>query len=80
MLPNIARFMEFLKGLKPKGRVGMAFGSFGWAGGAVKEIEGVLKETGVDVAAPGVSLQYVPDAAGRLACFEAGKNFAEKIK
>lgn len=80
MLPNIARFMEFFKGLKPKGRVGMSFGSFGWAGGAVKEIEEVLKEAGVDVAAPGVSLQYVPDAAGRLACFEAGKSFAEKIK
>ncbi len=80
MLPNIARFMEFLKGLKPKGRIGAAFGSFGWAGGAVKEIEAVLKETGIEVAMEGVSLQYVPDAAGRALCFEAGKNFAGKME
>ena len=38
MLPNIAGFLEFFKGLRPKNRVAAAFGSYGWAGGAVKEI------------------------------------------
>ncbi|MCM8757937.1 MAG: flavodoxin domain-containing protein, partial [Candidatus Omnitrophica bacterium] len=39
MLPTIAGFLEFLKGLKPKNRVACIFGSYGWAGGAIKNIE-----------------------------------------
>ena len=46
MLPTMAGFMEFLKGLKPKGRSVAVFGSYGWAGGAVKEIEEVVKLSG----------------------------------
>ena len=39
MLTNIAAFLEFVKGLKPKDRLTATFGSFGWAGGAIGEIE-----------------------------------------
>jgi flavorubredoxin len=75
MLPNIAGFLEFLKGLKPKGSVGFAFGSFGWAGGAVKEIETAMKEAGVELLAP-VSCQFMPDESDLKKFYEAGKAFA----
>ncbi|MCX5709153.1 MAG: flavodoxin domain-containing protein, partial [Candidatus Omnitrophica bacterium] len=80
MLPNFAGFLEFLKGLKPKNRVSAAFGSYGWAGGAIKEIEGVLKEAGLEIAQPSLGVKYMPSDADLKSCFEFGKDFANKIK
>ena len=80
MLTSIAGFLEFLKGLKPKNRIACAFGSYGWAGGAVRNIEEVLKETGIEIAQPGLGVQYVPDELEIKRCYEFGKNFAQQIK
>jgi anaerobic nitric oxide reductase flavorubredoxin len=80
MLPSIAGFLEFLKGLKPKNRIGGAFGSYGWGGGAVKNIEDILKEAGVGIAQPSISAQYVPDKNEIQKCYQYGKDFADKIK
>ncbi|MDD5166448.1 MAG: flavodoxin domain-containing protein, partial [Candidatus Omnitrophica bacterium] len=80
MLPNIAGFLEFLKGLKPKNRIASAFGSYGWAGGAVKEIENVMKETGMEVSWPGVSARFVPDKDELQKCYEYGRGFANLLK
>lgn len=80
MLSNISGFLEFLKGLKPKNRIGCAFGSYGWAGGAVESIEKYLKETGMEIAQPPVSVKYMPDENETRQCYEYGKNFAKKIR
>jgi len=80
MLLNIAAFMESLKGLKPKNRLACVFGSYGWAGGAVKEIEDILKETGIELTQPGLSIKYVPDEDEMKRCYEYGGDFANKIK
>jgi flavorubredoxin len=80
MLPNIAGFLEFLKGLKPKNRIAGVFGSFGWAGGAVKNIENDLKDVGVEIAQPSLDVQYVPSEGELKKCFEFGKTFADKME
>lgn len=80
MLPNIAGFLEFVKGLAPKNRVGCVFGSHGWAGGAVKEIEDILKQTGIELVQPGLSVKYVPDQDDIKRCYEYGRDFANRIK
>jgi flavorubredoxin len=80
MLTSIAGFLEFLKGLKPKNRIAACFGSYGWAGGAVKNIENILKETGIENAQPGLGIQYVPNEDEMQRCYDFGKNFAQKIK
>lgn len=77
MLPGMAGFLELLKGLKPKNRVASVFGSYGWAGGAVKDIEEILKKTGIE-AAPSISFQYVPNEEEFKKCYEFGKEFAKK--
>jgi len=61
MLPNLAGFLHFIKGLKPKNRIASSFGSFGWAGGATKSIDKVLEETGIEIAQPSLSVKFVPD-------------------
>ncbi len=80
MLPNIAGFLEFLKGLKPKNRVACTFGSYGWGGGAVSSMEKVLKETGIEIAQPSLSVKYMPDENEIKHCYEFGMNFAKIVK
>jgi flavorubredoxin len=80
MLPTFAGFLEFVKGLKPKNRIACCFGSFGWAGGAIKEMENILKEMGIELAQPGLSIRYVPDDSEIKHCYEYGREFAKIIK
>ena len=80
MLPNIAGFLEFVKGLKPKNRVACVFGSYGWAGGSAREIEGILRETGIDLALQNLTVKYVPDESEIKRCYEYGSEFAKIIK
>jgi anaerobic nitric oxide reductase flavorubredoxin len=80
MLPTIAGFLEFFKGLKPQNRLAAVFGSYGWAGGAVKNIEEILKSAGIPLAQPSISAKYVPDENEIKQCYEFGKAFAAKIK
>ncbi|MCM8770713.1 MAG: FprA family A-type flavoprotein, partial [Candidatus Omnitrophica bacterium] len=79
MLPTIAGFLEFLKGLKPKNRIAAVFGSYGWAGGAIKNIENILKETGIDIVLPSIGAQYMPDEKQIQGCYEFGKQFAKML-
>ncbi len=80
MLPTMAGFLEFLKGLKPQNRLAAAFGSFGWAGGAVKNIEKIIQEAGIGIAQPAIAVKYVPDTNELKSCYEYGKDFAAKVK
>jgi flavorubredoxin len=80
MLPNIAAFLEIVKGLKPKGRKIGFFGSYGWAGGAIKEMQEMLKDSTAEQTVPGVSFKYVPDASELASCFEFGSKFAQSLK
>jgi flavorubredoxin len=80
MLPNLAGFLDFIRGFKPRNRVSAAFGSYGWAGGAVRQIENILKEAGIELAATGLEVKYMPDKNDLEACFKFGRNFAAAIK
>ena len=81
MLPNIAAFLEIVKGLKAKGRLVSFFGSYGWGGGAVKEMFEMIKDSGADLnQLAGISFKYVPDRNELKSCFEFGSNFAKLLK
>ncbi len=49
MLPTVAAFLTYMKGLKPKNRVGMAFGAYGWSGESIRDVEKVLTECGFEM-------------------------------
>lgn len=80
MLPWVADFMQYMKGLKPAGRVAGAFGSFGWSGEAVKDITAMLEEMKLEVVDPGVRWQYVPDHEALKACRELGQKLGQAAK
>lgn len=69
MFPTVAGFLNYLTGLRPQGKIAAAFGSYGWGGGAVKEINETLKGT-FDVIEPGVGAKYKPDKDALSKCKE----------
>jgi len=79
MFPTVAGFLCYLKGLKPKGRLGAAFGSHGWAGGAVKAVEQELGQAGIEVIDSGLAFKFVPDKDELEKCVEFGREVARKV-
>ena len=74
LYPTISDFLTYMKGLKPKNKIGAAFGSYGWSGEAVKLINKELEQMKFDIIDPGLRIQYLPDEKGLAACRElAGK-------
>jgi len=80
MLISIAGFLEFLKGLKPKNRMASVFGSYGWAGGAIKNIENMLKDSGIEIIQAGLGIQYLPNEGELAHCYDFGREFARQLK
>ena len=79
LFPTVADLLAYLKGLKPKDKIGAAFGSYGWSGEAVRLINEQLEAMKFDLIDPGLRLQYIPDEGGLGACRELGKKIAEKL-
>jgi anaerobic nitric oxide reductase flavorubredoxin len=77
--PTVAEFMTHLRGLRPKNRLVGAFGSYGWGGGAVKEIYDDFKRMGLESVDPGLQVLYKPSLDDEMSCFRFGKEFAKKV-
>ncbi len=71
--------MEELQGLRPLNKLGAAFGSYGWGGGATRTIEEKLQKAGIKIAAPAITVNWVPDKMELQKCFEFGREFAKKV-
>jgi flavorubredoxin len=80
MYPSVAEFLTHLRGLRPKNRLTGAFGSYGWGGGAVKEIYEDFKRMGLDAVEPGLQILYRPAKEDEEACFRFGHDFALKVR
>jgi flavorubredoxin len=80
MLPTVADTLTYLNGLKRKNLIGAVFGSFGWSGEAVKQMEQILTDMGVILVSDGISVQYRPDANTLQRCFEVGKQVAQILQ
>ena len=68
----IAGLLEMMAGLKFKGKKAAAFGSHGWAGGAVKQVTARLGEAGFTLLNDGITAQWVPDGSVTQACRDFG--------
>ncbi len=79
LYPTLSDFLTYMKGLKPKNKIGAAFGSYGWSGEAVKLITKELEAMKFRLIDPGVKIQYVPDDQGLEACRELGKKIAQAL-
>jgi flavorubredoxin len=77
--PSVAEFLTHLRGLRPKSRLVGAFGSYGWGGGAVKEIYEEFKRMSLEAVDPGIQILYQPSKADEESCFAFGGEFARRV-
>jgi anaerobic nitric oxide reductase flavorubredoxin len=80
ILPTVAPFLEELVGLKPTNKVAAVFGSYGWGGGAAKTIEEKLKAAGLEIVAPSVTAQWVPNKGELEKCIALGEAIAATVQ
>ncbi len=80
MLPTVADFLHYLKGLRPRGKIGAAFGSYGWSGESVKLINAELEAMKVDLVDEGISVKFVPSGDDLKRCRELGQRVGRTVK
>ena len=80
LFPTVSDFLTYMKGLKPKNKIGAAFGSYGWSGESVNLITQELEAMKFHIIDPGIKIQYVPDQDGKNTCLELGRKIGKAIK
>ncbi|WP_440947253.1 FprA family A-type flavoprotein [Methanosarcina sp. T3] len=80
LFPTIGDFLVYLKGLRPQKKKAVAFGSYGWGGGAVKTVEKELKDAGIEVLEPGLQVRYRPYEKELERCRKLGEQLAAVAK
>jgi flavorubredoxin len=80
LFPTVADFLCYMRGLKPRNKIGAAFGSYGWSGEAVKLIETELREMKIEPVEPGLRVQFVPEPSVVDACREFGRKIGRAVR
>jgi len=78
--PTVAEFLAYMRGLKPQNKIGAAFGSYGWAGGAKRFVEEQMRLAGVELVENDLDFSYKPTEEEWRKCYEFGAMIAGKIK
>jgi flavorubredoxin len=79
---NFKSFFEdvAVKNINLKGKVGAAFGSYGWSGEAPKLVIEIMKNKfEMNVTEPPLPIKYEPDQVGLEKCNELGRRVAERL-
>lgn len=76
---SIGGMLEMIRGLRFKKKKAAAFGSYGWSGGAVKQITEGLKSCGFEIVNDGFEKLWVPDDAALEEAKEYGRQFARSL-
>ena len=79
IFPSVAQLLAYLKGLHPLKKRGVAFGSYGWGGEAIKAVEAEMKAMGIEVLEPGLGVIYVPNDEDLENCVQLGKRLANSL-
>ncbi|MGB8216504.1 MAG: FprA family A-type flavoprotein [Candidatus Methanoperedens sp.] len=79
MFPTVGGFLTYLMGLRPKNKLWATFGSYGWAGGAVKAVNEKLKSSGYEPI-ESLEVNFRPDEADLGKCYALGQKIASMVK
>ncbi|MDH7600629.1 MAG: flavodoxin domain-containing protein [Armatimonadota bacterium] len=80
MLPRVADLLCYLKGLRPGPKIAAAFGSYGWGGEAVKQINAAFEEMKFQVVDEGLRVQYVPTGDDLKKCVDLGRKIGALVR
>ncbi len=79
MLPRMAGFLMYMRGLRPTNKIGVAFGSYGWSGEAVKLMNRAMTEMKFTICHPGLKVQYVPEKSNLDECIQLGNTIGKTL-
>jgi anaerobic nitric oxide reductase flavorubredoxin len=80
MIFRVAGYLQWIAGLKPTGRLGGAFGSYGWSSGAVEQITARMTEIGFQMVGEPYKQKYRPTDEELMAAYQWGREFARAVK
>jgi flavorubredoxin len=80
MLPTVGALLTYLKGLRPKNRIGMAFGSYGWGGQGAREVAEAITGMGWEMPEAAINLLFIPDESELEAARETGRRLGQSLK
>ncbi len=79
MFPKMADVLNYVKGLRPKNKIGFAFGSYGWSGEGAKQISAELEAMGAEQLEPLFQVKYMPSAEDLCKMTEIGKKLGAAL-
>jgi len=79
-MPTVIKFVENLAKVPLKGKVGTAFGSYGWSGEGPLVVTKMLSGYGMNVIEPSLRIKRIPEEEGLEECRKLGKLIADKLK
>lgn len=79
IFPSVADVICYLKGLRKKGLIGTAFGSYGWNGAPIDELAKTLESMQVEIVAPPLKTSFVPDEETLQKCWDMGRTLSQQI-
>jgi len=77
IMPRMASALTYLRGLKPKNKVGLAFGSYGWVPKGSDEVAQYMTAMNMDFICEPIVCQFKPDDEILEKCREAGRKLAK---
>ena len=81
LISSMKTFLFEMEKADLKGKVGAAFGSYGWSGESVQMMTDTMKHIfEMNVIEPGLKILRRPSESGLKQCQEFGRTIAEKIK
>jgi len=79
VLPAMADLLSYVQGLRFKNLTVAAFGSYGWGGGAIAQIEKTFEAMKLELVSESVKVKYVPTDDDLARCFEVGAKISERL-
>lgn len=80
MMPMAGAVLTYLKGLRPVGKAGFAFGSYGWSEKGPRAVDEWLKAMKWEILREPITAKYRPTPEALKECRKAGKLLGEKAK
>jgi len=80
LFPTVASFLSYMKGLRPKKKLGAVFGSYGWGGGAKRAAEEELKAAGLELIESDLDFVFRPTGEELKRAVEFGREVAKRVR
>ena len=79
LFPTVASYLAYMRGLKPLNKIGAAFGSYGWAGGAKKAAEAEMQAAGIQIVECDIDFVFKPSGDEAKRAYIFGQEMGDKI-